>query len=236
MKSLRERLTYANVMSTIAVFLFLGGATALAAQHLARHSVGSKQLKANAVTTAKIKKEAVSRKKIKKNAIDGSRIAEGSVTGDDIEPASTPFGRVTTRLRSTGTIAVPNGSVVQYPLGASTYTQAADEVDMLAGAFDITFQAGCEAPRTVVAYIQVDPKDPTKLTSELEIASVGEIEDKTGGAVNMRLEAGPYLFLGTKFEPGVAKTRTANVLLEGKCKSGGGITATSGAIDVLGTR
>ena len=36
MQSVRKRLTYANVMSTIAVFLVLGGATAVAASTLGR--------------------------------------------------------------------------------------------------------------------------------------------------------------------------------------------------------
>jgi hypothetical protein len=54
MKQIRKRLTYANVMSSIAVFLVLGGATALAAG-LAKNSVGTKQLKKNAVVSSKVK-------------------------------------------------------------------------------------------------------------------------------------------------------------------------------------
>jgi len=54
-KRLRPRLTYANVIATLALFLALGGATAYAAQTLAKNSVGSKQLKRNAVTGAKVK-------------------------------------------------------------------------------------------------------------------------------------------------------------------------------------
>ncbi len=53
MKQIRKRLTYANVMSSIAVFLVVGGATAFAA--LGKNTVGTTQLKKNAVTTAKIK-------------------------------------------------------------------------------------------------------------------------------------------------------------------------------------
>jgi hypothetical protein len=60
-------------MSSIAVFLVLGGATALAAG-LAKNSVGSKQLKKNAVTTAKIKKNAVTTPKIKNGAVTGAKI------------------------------------------------------------------------------------------------------------------------------------------------------------------
>ena len=54
MNQIRKRLTYANVMSSIAVFLVLGGA-AFAAVKLPKNSVGTKQLKNNAVTSAKVK-------------------------------------------------------------------------------------------------------------------------------------------------------------------------------------
>lgn len=50
MKRLRPKLTYANVMATIAVFIALGGAS-YAATKLPKNSVGSKQIKANAVTS-----------------------------------------------------------------------------------------------------------------------------------------------------------------------------------------
>jgi hypothetical protein len=87
-KQIRKRLTYANVMSSIAVFLVLGGATALAAGQLGKNSVGSKQIKKNAVTAAKIKKNAVSGAKIKKGAVDGSKVKDGSLTGADINLGS----------------------------------------------------------------------------------------------------------------------------------------------------
>ena len=78
MRQLSKRLTYANVMSSIAVFLVLGGATAFAAG-LAKNSVGSKQLKKNAVTSAKIKKNAVTGAKIKNGTITGAKINAGSL-------------------------------------------------------------------------------------------------------------------------------------------------------------
>jgi hypothetical protein len=73
-KRIRERLTYANVMSSIAVFLLLGGATAIAAK-----KIGTKKLKANAVTTGKIKKEPVTTAKIKKDAVTGAKVNEGTL-------------------------------------------------------------------------------------------------------------------------------------------------------------
>jgi hypothetical protein len=50
----RPRLTYANVIATLALFLALGGGAAYAAS-LGKNSVGAKQLKKNAVTGAKVK-------------------------------------------------------------------------------------------------------------------------------------------------------------------------------------
>src|SRR5262245_35389803 len=72
MKQLRKRLTYANVMSSIAVFLLIGGATAFAA--LGKNTVGTKQLKKNAVSTAKIKNGAVTTSKLKNGAITGAKV------------------------------------------------------------------------------------------------------------------------------------------------------------------
>jgi hypothetical protein len=73
-KHIRKRLTYANVMSSIAVFLILGGATAFAAK-----KIGTSQIKANAVTTGKIKKEAVTTSKIKKDAVTGAKVKESTL-------------------------------------------------------------------------------------------------------------------------------------------------------------
>jgi hypothetical protein len=48
---IRPRPTYANVMSTLAVFIALGGTS----YAVARNSIGNAQLKRNAVTSAKVK-------------------------------------------------------------------------------------------------------------------------------------------------------------------------------------
>jgi hypothetical protein len=53
---MRKKLTYANVMSTLAVVLALTGGAAYAANQLGKNTVGTKQLKKNSVTGAKVKK------------------------------------------------------------------------------------------------------------------------------------------------------------------------------------
>lgn len=80
MKQIRNRLTYANVMSSLAVFLILGGATAFAAIK----KVGANEIKANSIKTGKIVKEAVTAGKLKKGAVTESRIADGAVTTNKI--------------------------------------------------------------------------------------------------------------------------------------------------------
>jgi hypothetical protein len=54
LRKITSRLTYSNVMATIAVFVVLGGG-AYAAVTMPRNSVGRAQLKANAVTSSKVK-------------------------------------------------------------------------------------------------------------------------------------------------------------------------------------
>jgi hypothetical protein len=65
LKSIRKRLTYANVVSSIALFLVVAGGTAFAASQLGKESVGTRQLKKEAVSLAKINKAA-------KNSLKGA--------------------------------------------------------------------------------------------------------------------------------------------------------------------
>ncbi len=69
--ALRGRLTYANVMATVAVFVALGGSS-YAALSLPKKSVGTKQLKRNAITSSKVR--------------------NGAITGADVNESS--FGQV----------------------------------------------------------------------------------------------------------------------------------------------
>jgi hypothetical protein len=71
---LRDRLTYANVVGTIALFAALSG-SAYAAFRVPPNSVGSRQLKAKAVTGGKIANATIS----------GGKIAEETITGQNIK-------------------------------------------------------------------------------------------------------------------------------------------------------
>lgn len=117
----KPRLTYANVVATLALFIAVGGASAIAADQLARNSVGTPQLKRNAVTTPKIKNNAVTRSKIRANAVNGARVADGSLGSADLAAGTIP-----NRLGSTVTVTEtidqigPNSfdaSIVNCPAG-----------------------------------------------------------------------------------------------------------------------
>lgn len=80
MRIVRQRLTYANVMSTIAIFLILGGAGAIAAKrHHHTLKIGTAQLKGSAVTAAKIKNGAVLNSKLAAGAVSTDKLADGAV-------------------------------------------------------------------------------------------------------------------------------------------------------------
>jgi len=108
---LRDKLTYANVMSTIAVFGVLTG-SAYAAFRVPPNSVGSRQLKAKAVTGGKIADATISGGKIEAETITGANIklsalgtvpqaanAENAANASTVSghPASCPSG--TTLIR-----------------------------------------------------------------------------------------------------------------------------------------
>jgi len=88
MNLIRTRLTYANVMSTLAVFLVLGGGAAVAATQLGKNTVGTKQLKKNAVTGAKIKNGSVNSAKVADGSLTGTDLADGSIGSGDIANAA----------------------------------------------------------------------------------------------------------------------------------------------------
>ena len=55
-RKLKDKLTYANVVSTLCLFVLLGG-SAYAALKVPRNSVGTRQLKAKSVTNGKLANE-----------------------------------------------------------------------------------------------------------------------------------------------------------------------------------
>ncbi len=141
MKRVRMRLTYANVMSSIAVFLVVAGGTAFAASQLEKESVGTKQLKKEAVSLTKI--NAAAKKSLKgatgpagPKGAEGPRGATGpegprGATGPSTGPSTGPAGGDLTGNFPNATIAadaVNGAKVLDRSLDANEVTQASGQV------------------------------------------------------------------------------------------------------------
>jgi hypothetical protein len=122
-RNIRSRITYANVASTVALALVVGGGTAYAAG-----LVGTEDIKKGAVTSPKIAKNAVTSKKVKNGTI---------------KPADLSIDPVTSAVTRKFQIVFPTspGTTGQYLTGFAA-CEAGEQV--LGGGYDIS-------PRTSVA-------------------------------------------------------------------------------------
>lgn len=83
----RPTLSYANVMSTLAVVIALGG-TSYAAATVARSSVTTQALASGAVTSSKLRNGAVTSAKLARGAVRSANLAAGAVTSTSVSAHS----------------------------------------------------------------------------------------------------------------------------------------------------
>jgi len=119
---LRDKLTYANVMATVAVFIAIGG-TSYAAITLPVNSVGAKQLRSGSVGKAEVRARAITSSKIRNGSITSADIASttrGALRGEPGPPgpagvalrASINSGGTQVAGNATGTLAPGGGAFV----------------------------------------------------------------------------------------------------------------------------
>ncbi|HKT83403.1 MAG TPA: hypothetical protein VJQ84_06155 [Solirubrobacterales bacterium] len=87
--AVRKRLTYSNLIASLALFIALGGIAVAAG--LPKNSVGPNQIKRGAVTAAKIRKQAVTSAKLAPQSVINGKLAANSVG-----PGNIGNGAVTT--------------------------------------------------------------------------------------------------------------------------------------------
>jgi hypothetical protein len=198
LKQIRKRLTYANVMSSIAVFLILGGATAFAAAKLGKNTVGTKQLKNNAVTTKKIKNGAVTTAKLKDGAVTGAKInlgtlgkvpsaanADHAVTADALtNPVVRPF-KFFANGTQTATILAVQGAVFESACEAGELSETATQIKGTAEN-GIAKVAGVGEGQTAFNNSQddLDIGETVSLIDPGESNEVGATADYMGGGGN----------------------------------------------------
>jgi hypothetical protein len=82
---IRARLSYANVIASLALFVALGGAS-YAAVSLPRDSVGAQQLREHAVTHSKLADGSVDTGQLRGRSVEASKLAPGSVKKHSLSP------------------------------------------------------------------------------------------------------------------------------------------------------
>jgi hypothetical protein len=115
LNGLRSRLTYANVMATVALFLVVAGGGAYAASKLKNGSVTSAKLAKGAVTNSKLAKGAVTNSKLADGAVTNPKLANGAVTNPKLAN-----GAVTNPKLADGAVTNPKiaaGAVTADKLG-----------------------------------------------------------------------------------------------------------------------
>lgn len=134
----KPRLTYPNVVATLALFLALGGSAAFAASKLQPGSVHTSNLYKRAVTSGKLAVGAVRSNQITDGAVGAKQIGNGSIGAKQvgaaaIAPANLEFPVFYAASPRGGSAAITSGSV-PYPVSNDTWTQNPGQIEVLFGA------------------------------------------------------------------------------------------------------
>ena len=115
---LRSRLTYSNVVATIALFLAISGGVVWAA-----NKITSKQLGKGAVKNKNLAKNAVKAKNLAKNSVTSAKVKNGAVTSAKIGDAAVDFAKIAAGTNviasaTAGPISARQEGFVNVPLSA----------------------------------------------------------------------------------------------------------------------
>lgn len=161
MRKLRQRLTYANVASSIALFLAVSGGTALAASQIRTSqirpgAITSSRLSNNAVTASKIRAGAVGASEIRSNSITGDEVRNGSLQASDFASGSLPAGPAGPQGPPGPAGSGAGISGVVSPAGTLVYGTGVAGVSVAgSGVYTVTFNQNvsqCPAVATVGGY------------------------------------------------------------------------------------
>lgn len=121
----RSRLTYANVVATLALFLALAGGTVFAAVQLGKNDVKSENIAPGEVKASDLGKNAVSSGNVKNGSIAGADLSAAVFKGLDTDVAGTATSGAVGGLDTNTTVSLPLK-------GKTTFKPKAGEVAALA--------------------------------------------------------------------------------------------------------
>ena len=156
---LRSKLTYANVVATVALFMVVTG-IGFAVAALPKKSVGKKQLKNGAVSGKKIRKNAVTAPKIKAGAVGRSEIASGAVNTGKISNQSVTRSKIAdSAIPLLGTLRT--GQTLRGSFNVGATGTAVGETEHSGQTFQFPLNATPTAPQTNVIDLFDNPAAST---------------------------------------------------------------------------
>ena len=229
-----------NIIGYVALFAALGG-TSYAAVRLKPGSVTSAALARHAVTHAKLAKSSVTSANVAAHSLTSSDFKPGVLTSvpktgrgsssrgatGATGPAGAPGPQglpggasVGVRARmSGGAVSAPKGGSTSVPLSGNTWTQVANELDLIAGAMTVQLPASCTGSFGNALVVSVDGKATTFAVAPTTPAS---------GTVTIPFN------VGTLAEPGQAAAHTVTTSFANSCtKDGENYTVTDVKLDVV---
>jgi hypothetical protein len=227
-----------NLIAYVALFAALGG-TSYAA-------VG---LKPGSVTTAALASGAVKHSKLARNSVTSLNVAPGTLTGADFRkgtlvkgavrgpsgpkgaqgaqgaagatgPQGLPGGAsVGARPRFAGSVSAPKGASTSVPLTGNTWTQVANELDLITGSMTVSIPASCTGSFGNALVVNVDGTATTFALAPTAPAS---------GTVTMPFN------VGTLTETAQATPHTVTASFGNSCtKAGENFTVSNVKLDVI---
>jgi hypothetical protein len=201
----RRGLSYANVMSTMAVFAVLGGGAyaagtigakdikrnAVRAKHIKKNQVGSRHLKRNAVTAAKLAGGAVGNRALGNAAVSARNVANGAIGASQLGDGSVSDGKlangaVTNSKLGDGAVTNPklaDGAVTGAKVDESTLGPV-PEADRLDGLDSMDFMRGAGRAHGGVL---TDPEGGPATALDLDIGGTLALECRNPASVSSSL-------------------------------------------------
>jgi hypothetical protein len=161
-----------NLVAYLALFVALGGSSYAAVQlapgsvrtrALAKGAVTHKKLAANSVRSANVLDGSLGRADFKAGVLGAASPGKGDKgdTGTNGAAGRAGGAYIGARARSTGPVQAPHGGSTNVPLSANGWTQAAGELDLIAGSVTVTTPPACTGSFGNTLLVSVDGKTTT---------------------------------------------------------------------------
>jgi hypothetical protein len=229
---------HGTVVACLALFLALGGgayaAATIGSGDIVNSSLKSIDLKnGKGVKGADVAQGSLRGPDVRAGSLRGAQLANDSVTGADVNEPSLVVSQLVARLGGTLNLPLPAPPATAMPNG--TYTQAANETNVLIGGGHVTFSATCVQPRSAQILLLIDSPVP----SATSVIGNTTVNDNNTGATTRPFtfgtlpppQAGLTLFRGPAAAP-----HQFYVYGAGNCNSGAGVTLDSAGVDVVAKR